>query len=94
MKRAKDARDAMDRVRKIKGKKILKKAAEDRERMILEKKAAEERKTIGEIRREKERENKIQNKSLRMHKVRCKGPFPLRAWKRAFFVSFIDLRLK
>ena len=23
-----------------------------------------------------------------------KGPFPLRAWKRAFFVSFIDLRLK
>ena len=22
------------------------------------------------------------------------GPFPLRAWKRAFFVSFIDLRLK
>ena len=24
----------------------------------------------------------------------AKGPFPLRAWKRAFFVSFIDLRLK
>ena len=24
----------------------------------------------------------------------CKGPFPLRAWKRAFFLSFIDLRLK
>ena len=23
-----------------------------------------------------------------------KGPFPLRAWKKAFFVSFIDLRLK
>ena len=23
-----------------------------------------------------------------------KGPFPLRAWKRAFFLSFIDLRLK
>ena len=23
-----------------------------------------------------------------------KSPFPLRAWKRAFFVSFIDLRLK
>ena len=23
-----------------------------------------------------------------------KGLFPLRAWKRAFFVSFIDLRLK
>ena len=23
-----------------------------------------------------------------------KGPFPLRAWKRAFFRSFIDLRLK
>ena len=23
-----------------------------------------------------------------------KGPFPLRTWKRAFFVSFIDLRLK
>ena len=26
--------------------------------------------------------------------VESKGPFPLRAWKRAFFVSFIDLRLK
>ena len=25
---------------------------------------------------------------------RFKGPFSLRAWKRAFFVSFIDLRLK
>ena len=25
---------------------------------------------------------------------KSKGPFPLRAWKRAFFVSFIDLRLK
>ena len=25
---------------------------------------------------------------------KLKGPFPLRAWKRAFFVSFIDLRLK
>ena len=23
-----------------------------------------------------------------------KGPFPLRAWKKTFFVSFIDLRLK
>ena len=23
-----------------------------------------------------------------------KGPFPLRAWKRTFFVSFIDPRLK
>ena len=23
-----------------------------------------------------------------------KDPFPLRAWKRAFFLSFIDLRLK
>ena len=23
-----------------------------------------------------------------------KGPFPLRAWKRVFFVFFIDLRLK
>ena len=22
------------------------------------------------------------------------GPFPLRAWKRAFFISFIDLGLK
>ena len=27
-------------------------------------------------------------------KLYPKGPFPLRAWKRAFFVSFIDLRLK
>ena len=26
--------------------------------------------------------------------VMPKGPFPLRAWKKAFFVSFIDLRLK
>ena len=26
--------------------------------------------------------------------VANKGPFPLRAWKRAFFLSFIELRLK
>ena len=26
--------------------------------------------------------------------VHFKGPFPLRAWKRAFFLSFIDLQLK
>ena len=26
--------------------------------------------------------------------AKIKGPFPLRAWKRAFFPSFIDLRLK
>ena len=25
---------------------------------------------------------------------KTKGPLPLRAWKRAFFLSFIDLRLK
>ena len=25
---------------------------------------------------------------------KTKGPFPLRAWKRAFFLSFIDLGLK
>ena len=29
-----------------------------------------------------------------LHRQNYKGPFPLRAWKRAFFVSFIDLRLK
>ena len=33
---------------------------------------------------------------IKMHTAlaQSKGPFPLRAWKRAFFVSFIDLRLK
>ena len=30
----------------------------------------------------------------RKYLLLAKGPFPQRAWKRAFFVSFIDLRLK
>ena len=30
----------------------------------------------------------------RIGRIKVKGPFPLRAWKRAFSVSFIDLRLK
>ena len=33
------------------------------------------------------------NKLKKLYQA-SKGPFPLRAWKRAFFVSFIDLRLK
>ena len=41
----------------------------------------------------KHRINKL-NCTLNCEIVSIKGPFPLRAWKRAFFVSFIDLRLK
>ena len=40
---------------------------------------------------------RINNKTTKTKhatKLELKGPFPLRAWKRAFFVSFIDLRLK
>ena len=34
------------------------------------------------------------SENFHINLVNGKGPFPLRAWKRAFFVSFIDLRLK
>lgn len=70
LQQAKAARDEMDRVREIKGRKILRQAAKDRKRIILEKKEAMEKKIEAEIKREKERENKTKNKTLRIHKVK------------------------
>ena len=67
--RAKEERDRMDLIREKKGRKILRRANRDREMRKAKEIAMKEKKMTDEIEREKTRETKMNNKTIRLNKV-------------------------
>ena len=63
----------MDRIREIKGKKVMRRAWKDQREQLEMKKKAAEQKVKQDIRREKDREKKHKNHLICLHKVYFQG---------------------